>query len=136
VPAFLTEALRDTTIGDIRVPAGTIVWLVFRHDTMEERFFPDAKSFKPQRWLEEGAHGHDSAKRVAMPFGGGPRICPGRYLALLEIKMAMAVLLGQFDIESVAVVDGGEPHEQMALTMGPIGLHMKLCERQRLRSVA
>ena len=36
-----------------------------------------------------------SAKRVAMPFGAGPRICPGRYLALLEIKMVMAMLLGR-----------------------------------------
>jgi cytochrome P450 len=128
VPAMLAEALRDTTIGDVRVPAGTIVWCIFRHDTMKDCFFPHAKAFEPQRWLAGGAHGADSAKRIAMPFGGGPRVCPGRYLALLEIKMAMAVLLGQFDVESLTTADGGQPDEHMAITMGPVGLRMRLRE--------
>jgi len=135
-PMMLSEALRDTTIGDVRVPAGTIVWLIFRHDTILDRFFPDARAFHPQRWLQEGARGADSAKRIAMPFGGGPRVCPGRYLALLEIKMAMTMLLGQFDVESVAAVDGGEPQEHMALTMGPVGLRMRLRERRPVRCAA
>ena len=39
---------------------------------------------------------------------GLPRVCPGRYLALLEMKMAMAMLLGRFDIESVGTEDGSE----------------------------
>ena len=64
-----------------------------------------------------------------MPFGAGPRVCPGRYLALLEIKMAMAMLLAHFDIESVATPDGGEPREFLAFTMAPVGLKMRLRER-------
>lgn len=71
-----------------------------------------------------------------MPFGGGPRICPGRYLALLEIKMAMAMLLGQFEVESVATHDGGEPDELMAFTMGPIGLRMRLRETRCAQSMS
>ena len=69
-----------------------------------------------------------AAKRAAMPFGSGPRMCPGRYLALLEMKMAMAMLLSSFDIESVDTPDGGPAEERMAFTMNPVGLRMRLRE--------
>jgi cytochrome P450 len=64
-----------------------------------------------------------------MPFGAGPRICPGRYLALLEMKLAMAVLLGRFDLVSVDTPDGGEAREHLSFTMVPVGLSMRLRER-------
>ena len=68
----------------------------------------------------------------------GPRICPGRYLALLEMemKMAMAVLLGRFDIACVDTADGQEPREQLAFTMTPVGLRMRMRMRMRLRARA
>ncbi len=66
-----------------------------------------------------------------MPFGAGPRICPGRYLALLEMKMALAVLLANFDIASVGTVDGQPPRELLQLAMAPVGLTMTLRERRR-----
>jgi cytochrome P450 len=130
-PFQAAEALRDTTIANIRIPAGTVVWCVMRGDTMDERYFPNAQAFEPQRWLADGAPGDaaNSAKRVSIPFGAGPRVCPGRYLALLEIKMAAAMLLAHFDIESVATADGGEAIEHMAFTMTPLGLQMRLRER-------
>ena len=80
---------------------------------MDERYFPNAEAFEPQRWLATATPGAaaNSAKRVSMPFGAGPRVCPGRYLALLEIKMAVAMLLAHFDIESVGHADGSEAAE-------------------------
>lgn len=61
-----------------------------------------------------------------MPFGAGPRICPGRYLALLEIRLAMAMLLAHFDVVEVSTPGGAEAVEQMAFTMMPVGLRMRL----------
>jgi cytochrome P450 len=119
-PFLGVEALCDTIVAGVRVPAGTLVWCVMRHDSVHERYFPNAASFDPQRWLS----GPD--KRVSMPFGAGPRICPGRYLALLEIKMAMAMLLGSFEIEDVATPDGREAQEVMDFTMNPVALRMRL----------
>ena len=66
-----------------------------------------------------------------MPFGSGPRMCPGRYLALLEMKMAMAMLLSRFDIEAVDTPDGQEAGERMAFTMNPVGLSLRLRELTR-----
>jgi cytochrome P450 len=124
-PFLGIEALRDTTIADIRVPASTLVWCVMRHDSVDNRYFQNAAAFEPARWLGEAG----AAKRVVMPFGSGPRICPGRYLALLEIKLAMTMLLGNFEVIAVDTTDGGEAREVMHFTMNPVGLRMRLRER-------
>jgi cytochrome P450 len=81
--------------------------------------------------MADGTPGQNAsaAKRVSMPFGAGPRVCPGRYLAMLEIKMALAVLLGQFDIIALDTPDGSEAREKMAFTMAPAGLSMRLRPR-------
>jgi cytochrome P450 len=123
------QALRDTVLGDVQIDAGMVVIAVMRRDAVNERLIPDAAAFKPERWLGEASAAASSAKRISMPFGAGPRICPGRYLALLEIKLAMAVLLGNFDIKEVSTADGREPRELLQLAMGPVGLRMRLEER-------
>jgi cytochrome P450 len=130
-PQLPLQALRDTTLGDVRVPRGMIVIGLMRRDSVSESFVPRAAAFEPERWLKEGAPGAlaSAAKRTSMPFGAGPRICPGRYLALLEMKMAMAVLLGHFDIQDVTTPDGGEPREHLSFTMTPVGLRMRVRER-------
>jgi len=131
-PFLPLQASRDTVIGDVRVPKDTLIWNLLRHDSLDERYFEDAEAFKPERWLAEG-HGADhnasQAKRVSMPFGAGPRVCPGRYLALLEMKLAMAMLLSRFDIVSVDTPDGKAAQEHMAFTMEPVGLRLRLRER-------
>jgi len=130
-PMLPLQTLREVTLGDVRVPADRIVISLMRHDSVSPAQVPDASAFRPERWLSAGAPGELNAaqRRTSMPFGAGPRICPGRYLALLEMKMAMAVLLGRFDIESVATPDGGLPEERLSFTMTPVGLHMRLRER-------
>ncbi len=129
-PLIVLEALRDTQLADVRVPAGTSVWCVMRHDSLQDTHFADPAAFRPERWLSaDAAASHTSPRRVAMPFGAGPRVCPGRYLALLEIKLAMAMLLGSFHIDHLDTPDGGPPQELLAFTMSPVGLRMTLRER-------
>ncbi len=131
-PTLILQALRDTTIADIRVPARTLIFGAMRSDSMRDEYFERAERFEPERWLH-AAPGREagSASRVSMPFGAGPRVCPGRQLAMLEMKIALATLLGRFEIDSVATADGGEPDERMSFTMTPAGLAMRLRERQR-----
>jgi predicted RNA-binding protein len=42
------------------------------------------------------------------------------------MKMAMATLLGRFDIISLTSPSGAVPRENMALTMTPVGLKMRV----------
>jgi cytochrome P450 len=130
-PQLAFQALRDTTLRDVFVPEGMVVFLLMRRDAVSERKLPNASAFEPQRWLSGGgpAQAANAAKRISMPFGAGPRICPGRYLALLEMKMAMATLLGRFDIVSVDTPDGGEARESLSVTMAPVGLTMRVRSR-------
>jgi len=123
------EALRDTLLGDVHIPRGMVVIGVMRRDATSERHVPDAAAFRPERWLGDAEPAATSARRISMPFGAGPRICPGRYLALMEMKMALAVLLARFDIASVGTVDGLPPRELLQLAMAPVGLTMTLRER-------
>jgi cytochrome P450 len=130
-PQNRMQALRDTTLGDLHIPEGMLVIAVMRHDAISEQHVPDAAAFDPGRWLGDGgpSQAASAAKRISMPFGAGPRICPGRYLALLEMKMALAALLGGFELESVGTADGKEPAERLQLVMAPVGLTMRLRER-------
>ena len=124
------EALRDTTIADVHIPQGMVVIGVMRRDATSERHVTNAAAFDPDRWLGDAEAAATSAKRISMPFGAGPRICPGRYLALLEMKMALAMLLRHFDLVDVGTVDGRPPRELLQIAMAPVGLTMRLRQRQ------
>ena len=128
-PIIILEAIRDMVVGGVEIPAGQLVMCLMRPPAVDEKYFPDPQKFDPARWLEPTAKSASSAKRVAMPFGAGPRLCPGRYLAMLEMKMVIAMLLAGFELESVGTEDGAEPRELMAFTMQPVGLRMKLAAR-------
>jgi cytochrome P450 len=69
--------------------------------------------------------------QALMPFGGGPRVCPGRSLAFLEIKTVMAMLCRNFTLTKLA----GTPPvgEHFAFTMKPTHLTLHLRPRERER---
>lgn len=69
-------------------------------------FGSDADEFNPDRWFQDGdeSAGHFEARSKRMKdtvdfvFGGGGRVCMGRYLAMLEIKKLIATLYSLFDV--------------------------------------
>lgn len=125
-PFLPLQALCETTVLDVRLPADTLLWCVLRHDSVAETFIPEAQRFTPERWqVNDGA-----ARQLSLPFGAGPRMCPGRYLALMEIKVAMATLLASFDITQVRPLTGAAPSEVMGFTMTPTPLAITLRQRR------
>jgi cytochrome P450 len=129
-PLIGIEAVRDTVIADVKIPAGTVLINAMRWDGIKNDQISNAAQFVPERWLGESTQGAP-LKRLSMPFGAGPRICPGRYLALLEMKLAIATLLCRFDIESIETPDGAPPRERLTFTMAPVGLRMRVKESVR-----
>ncbi|HVZ43402.1 MAG TPA: cytochrome P450 [Ramlibacter sp.] len=129
VPSISNEVLQPCVVEGVQLEPGMTVLCLLRPAAVSEANFAAAREFRPERWLAGiggSQQGLNSAKRVAMPFGAGPRTCPGRYLALSEIKMAAAMLLANFDIDWVAPPGGGEPEEVLAITMAPSGMEMRV----------
>ncbi len=120
-PFLPLEAVVDTQIEDVHVPRGSMIWCVMRRDSVSAEHFAEPTQFKPERWLEPTVNKH-----ISTPFGSGPRTCPGRYLALLEIKIAVAMLLSSFELVSVSAPNGNEARELMGFVMSPVGLRMQL----------
>ncbi len=133
-PILLVEAVRETVVGGLTVPSGALLMCLTRPGAIDERHFPDPQTFRPMRWVVgTGApEVTSSARRAAIPFGTGPRMCPGRYLAIAEIKMVIAMVLASFEVESVTTPDGGEPRERLAFSMSPVGLKLHLRRRDAL----
>jgi len=127
-PIIILQAVRDRELAGVALPAGTLVMCLMRQGAMAEANFPDAKAFLPERWLAGAgpAQAGSGARRVAMPFGAGPRICPGRYLAMAEMKMVTAMLLASFRIDAVDAPGGKVAEERLSFTMSPVGLRMRL----------
>ncbi len=127
-PLQTAQVVKPTTVGGVRLRPGVVIWGVMRHDTLDDRHFTDARRFLPERWLDGGpiAQHAASPRRVSMPFGAGPRVCPGRHLAMVEMKMVITMLVGCFDVLDVSAPGGGETEERLSFTMAPVGLRMRV----------
>jgi cytochrome P450 len=94
------RALEDVTIGNYEVPRRTIVitsqYIVHR----DERFWPNATEFRPERWLDEAAQAA-RPKFAYFPFGGGGRICIGDAFAWTEGVILLAVMARRWRFEPV-----------------------------------
>jgi cytochrome P450 len=126
-PLIGAEAINDTIVADVLVPKGTMIVLLTRAAAMEEDNFTGAAAFRPERWMQPAGEGN--SKKVSIPFGAGPRLCPGRFLAIQEMKMVLCMLVKNFDIERVDTPDGEAPRERLAFTMAPVGLRIRLRRR-------
>lgn len=95
------------------IPKGSMVFLAIWAMNQDERFFPDADKFNPDRYMNhpklapEYAVSPDYMNRDHYGYGGGRRICPGLHLAERNMWRIAAKLLWAFEIsEPVDPVTG------------------------------
>lgn len=73
---------------------------------LNEQLIQDPFVFRPERWLLDEEHGVSAESIAALesafyPFSYGPRACPGKHLAYLEMTNAMAKILFLADVRAV-----------------------------------
>jgi cytochrome P450 len=133
-PFMGLEANEDMVVGDIQVPKGTWLDVLTRLPTLSPDNFSDPESFKPERWLNELPPDAAHKPNVSLPFGSGPRICPGRTLALLEMRVVLATLVRSFDVERVGPAEAVT--ERFSFTVSPEGLRVRLRPRAAASAAA
>jgi cytochrome P450 len=95
-PLLARHAFKDMKFGNIDVPKGTGLWiLILTMHTNPDIWGDDAYKFNPERFAN-GVAGACKHPHAYMPFGVGPRICLGQNLAMLELKMLIALILSNF----------------------------------------
>jgi cytochrome P450 len=124
-PFISAESNVEVMLGDLRIPANTQLFLLTRMGAMQESEYPRPEAFLPERGWARAAD--PQAVRPSMPFGYGPRICPGRVLATSEIRAVTAMLARNF---SVSPAPGPGPvSERLAFTLMPVNLRVQLQAR-------
>ena len=124
-PLLVLDAKVDTTLGDLLLPKGTGVAVLPRPPALDQTNFVDPFAFRPERWLGDASGPHNVSTHL--PFGSGPRMCPGRSLALLEMKTLLSMLYKNFDVERVGA--SKDVSELFGFTMSPAGLRVRLHSR-------
>ena len=127
-PLNAMEPLEDIEVDGYRIPKGTIIMMLTRRIAVDEARFGHATEFDPDRWLKsEATRGCPHDTTAFVPFGSGPRFCPGRNLALLEMRTVLAMLCRNFE---VSLADSTRPVEELlAFTMMPKNLQVRLTKR-------
>jgi cytochrome P450 len=98
-PAWILgrRAIGDDVIGGVSIPAGSVVaispFMLHRHPS----FWEDPERFDPERFADTRAAGRRPFSYL--PFGGGPRLCIGHAMALVEAQLVLATIAGRYRFE-------------------------------------
>jgi cytochrome P450 len=102
-------AVSPVELGPLRLDRGAIiVFSQFITHHMED-LFPEPERFLPQRWqtIRPSPYAY-------LPFAAGPRMCLGGPMAIMIIKMTLAVILQRYRLE---VVPGANINGLVTATM-------------------
>jgi len=101
------------------IPEGAEVIMSIYHTHRIPELYTDPAAFRPHRWQTIKP---DTFEYI--PFGGGPRMCPGSNLAWQELMITIAMLLQRFRFE---IVDHAKVDRIVKLGLLPKqGLPMKI----------
>ena len=104
---FLMRGVRhDLEYGGYHIAAGSKVAYSPYYTGRMAELFPDPLRLRPERHLNDDGTLRRPAPYTLLGFGGGHRMCIGKRLAGLELRMFMTQLLSRFEL---AWPEGGSP---------------------------
>ncbi|BES87260.1 cytochrome P450 [Nesidiocoris tenuis] len=80
---------------DLVLPKGFLITIPIYAIHHDPQYFENPFEFNPERFSDNGTN---IKKGTYLPFGSGPRICIGARFAILEVKVALAKMLLNFEI--------------------------------------
>ncbi|GIE81758.1 cytochrome P450 [Actinoplanes philippinensis] len=133
-PTMALQAIDDVVLdgvdGPLLVPGGTTIFVLLTNGARTDADrFPDPDDFRPERWLDGGPPPPAPDAQPYLPFGGGPRFCPGRNLAQIEARLVVAMVAAEFD--PVPETSAGPVTERSAFTVFPENMGLTLQARTR-----
>lgn len=124
---ILLEALQDQTLAGMHIPKGTNIFTLSRAESLDPHNFGQPEAFRPERWLQQIPGCPHAGARTQRPFGYGPRLCPGRNLATIEMKCVLVMLMRYFELTPPSIAP--EVTERVAFAMNPEHLLVKFQRR-------
>ncbi|BFZ57218.1 RNA polymerase C-22 sterol desaturase [Savitreella phatthalungensis] len=91
------EAKKDFPVSpEYTVPKGAMVIPSFWDSLHDEKAYPDANTWQPERWITGDADKH---AQNWLPFGVGPHHCLGQNYAMLHMTLAAGLACMKYDID-------------------------------------
>lgn len=95
--SFTRTAVEEDELAGYRIGKGAMLVISPYVNHHHPRFWPEPERFDPDRFSPEAAAALGPYRYF--PFGGGPHMCIGKHLTLLEVRLAMAMLARRYRIE-------------------------------------
>ncbi|CAG8763413.1 11834_t:CDS:2, partial [Acaulospora morrowiae] len=98
IPVMFKKNTNPDIVGGLLYPADTQFYINLQGIHKQKSLWSNPEEFNPDRFMDKN---NPESKNSLYIFGGGMKKCPGRNLAMLELKTSLSLLYRKYDVELV-----------------------------------